>query len=88
MGRTRLEVAVYGAAIVYNEGEMGKLPIFQMLGLKQGVAMKSGFRGIDRKRVLPVEKQATDAAKTGRRRRRVSQAGTSTGDGSCEAAGF
>ena len=64
VGRTRLEVAVYDAAIVYNDGEMGRLPIFQMLGLEQGVAMKTGFRGIDRKRVLPAEKQATDAAKT------------------------
>ena len=30
VGRMRLEVDVYDAAIVYNEGEMGRLPIFQM----------------------------------------------------------
>ena len=75
MGRTRLEVAVYDAAIVYNEGEMGRLPIFQILGL-------------DRKRVLSAEKQVTEAAKTGRKRRQVAQAGTSTGDGSCAAGAF
>ena len=45
-----------------------------MLGLKQGVAMKTGFHGIDRKRVLSGEKQATDAAKTGRWTRQVAQA--------------
>ena len=66
--------AVYDAAIVYSEGEMGRLPILQMLGLEQGVAMKTGFRGIDRKQVLSAEKQATDAAKTVRRRRQVAQA--------------
>ena len=53
MGRMRLEVAVYDAAIVHNEREIGRLPIFQML---------------DRKRVLSAEKQATEAAKTSRKR--------------------
>ena len=62
MGRMRLEeiwatmaasyTAVYDAAIVYSEGEMGRLPIFQILGLEQGVAMKTDFRGIDRKTSL------------------------------------
>ena len=88
MGRMRLEVAVYDAAIVYNEGEMGRLPIFQMLGLAQGAVMKAGFRRIDRKRVLSAEKQVTETAKTGRKRRQVSQAGTSTGDGSYAAGAF
>ena len=73
MGRMRLEVAVYDAAIVHNEGEMGRLPIFQML---------------DRKRVLSAEKQATEAAKTSRKRRQVVQAGTSTSDGSYEVGAF
>ena len=88
MGRIRLEVAVYDAAIVYNEGEMGRLPIFQMLGLEQGAVMKAGFCRIDRKRVLSAEKQVTEAAKTGRKRRQVAQAGTSTGDGSYAAGEF
>lgn len=88
VGRMRLAVAVYDAAIVYNEGEMGRLPIFQMLGLEQGVVMKTGFRRIDRKQVLSAEKQVTEAAKTGRKRRQVAQAGTSTGDGSYAAGAF
>ena len=85
VGRIRLEVAVYDAAIVHNEGEMRRLPIFQMLSLEQGAFMKVGFLGIDRKRVLSAEKQATEAANTSRKRRQVVQAGTSTSDGSYEA---
>ena len=77
VGRMRLEVAVYDAAIVHNEGEMGRLPIFQMLSLEQGAFTKVGFLCIDRKRVLSAEKQATEAAKTSRKRRQVVQAGTS-----------
>ena len=84
VGRMRLEVAVYDAAIVHNEGEMGRLPIFQMLSLEQGAFTKVGFLCIDRKRVLSAEKQATEAAKTSRKRRQVVQAGTSTSDGSYE----
>ena len=77
MGRMRLEVAVYDAAIVYNEGEMGRLPIFQMLSLEHGAFMKVSFLDIDGKWVLSVEKQATEAAKTSRKRRQDVQAGTS-----------
>ena len=80
MCRMRLEVAVYDAAIVYNEGEMGRLPIFQMLSLVQGAFMKVGFLDIYRKQVLSAEKQATEAAKTSRKRRQIVQAGTSTSD--------
>ena len=50
--------------------------------------MKTGFHGTDRKRVLSAEKQTTYAAKTGRKRRQVAQAGTSIGDGSYEAGCF
>ena len=64
MGRMRLEVAVYDAAIVHNEGEMGRLPIFQMLSLEQGAFMKLGFLCIDRKRVLSAEKQATELVRS------------------------
>ena len=88
VGTMRLEVAVYDAAIVHNEGEMGRLPIFQMLSFEQGAFTKVGFLCIDRKRVLSAEKQATEAAKTSRKRRQVVQAGTSTSDGSYEVGAF
>ena len=48
------------------------------LHLKQGAAMKAGFCGIDYKGLMSAEKQVTEAAKTGRKRRQVVQAGTST----------
>ena len=88
MGRMRLEVAVYDAAIVYNTGKIGRLSIFQMLSLEHGAFMKVGFLGIDRKQVLSAEKQATEAAKTSRKRRQVVQAGTSTSDCSYKVGAF
>ena len=39
---------MYNAVVVYNEGEMGTLPIFRTLGLEQGAFMKVGFLSIDR----------------------------------------
>ena len=87
MGRMRLEVAVYDAAIVYNMGKIGRLSIFQMLSLEHGAFMV-GFLGIDRKQVLSAEKQATEAAKTSRKRRQVVQAGTSTSDCSYKVGAF
>ena len=47
------------------------------LHLKQA-AMKARFCGIDYKGLMSAEKQVTGAAKTGRKRRQVVQAGTST----------
>ena len=47
------------------------------LHLKQA-AMKAGFCGIDYKGLMSAEKQVTEAAKTGRKRRQVVQAGIST----------
>ena len=43
----RLDVAI-DAAIVYNEGETGILPIFSILGLSVGTFVKLGFVKIDR----------------------------------------
>ena len=57
------------------------------LRLEQSAAMKAGFCGIDQEQ-LSAEKAVAEAAKTGRKRRRVAQAGTSTSDGSYEAGAF
>ena len=45
-GRKRLDVAI-DAAIVCNEGETGRLPIFSITGLSVGIFMKLGFVEID-----------------------------------------
>ena len=58
------------------------------LRLEQSAAMKTGFRGIDLEQVMSAEKPVAEAAKTGRKRRRVAHAGTSTSDGSYEAGAF
>ena len=69
VGRKRLEAAVYDAAIVYNEGEMGRLRIFSSLGLLEGAFMKVAFHAIDQKRVRSAEKQVIEAAKVSRKMR-------------------
>ena len=58
------------------------------LRLEQGAAMKAGFCGINRELMMSAEKQVAEAAKTGRKKRQVAQAGTSTSDGSYEAGAF
>ena len=45
--RKRLDVAI-DAAIVYNEGETGRVPIFSVSELSVGTFMKLGFVKIDR----------------------------------------
>ena len=47
VGRKRLDVAI-DDAIVYNEGETDRLPIFSILGLSVGTFVKLGFVKIDR----------------------------------------
>ena len=46
VGRERLDVA-FDAAIVNNEGETGREPIFSIPGLSVGTFMKLGFVEID-----------------------------------------
>ena len=45
--RKRLDVAI-DAAIVYNEGETGRLPIYSILELSVGTFVKLGFVNIYR----------------------------------------
>ena len=47
VARRRLDVAI-DAAIVYNEGETDRLPIFSILVLSVGTFVKHGFVKIDR----------------------------------------
>ena len=47
VGRKRLDVAI-NAAIVYYEGEAGRVPIFSILGLSVDTFVKPGFVKIDR----------------------------------------
>ena len=51
VGRRRLELAVYEATIVYNEGETARLPVFSKLGFQPGCYTASGLKELDEKRV-------------------------------------
>ena len=73
VGRRRLELAAYDAVIVFNEGELGRLPVFRLLGLECGGYMETGFRILDVTRVKSSIKQSTPIAKAGRKRKRQSQ---------------
>ena len=49
--RRRLELAIYEATIVYNEGEMARMPVFSKLGFQPGCYTASGLKELDEKRV-------------------------------------
>ena len=51
VGRRRLELAVADATIAYNDGELGRLNIFHVLGLSVGKHLRNGLRSIDVKRL-------------------------------------
>jgi hypothetical protein len=51
VGRTRLQLSVYDAAIVYNEGELGRLPVFDALNLSRSSHLRRGLIAIDSNRV-------------------------------------
>ena len=53
VGRKRLETAAFDAAIVYNDGEMGRMEIFSNLGLANGNYMK-GRDNLHRLQKAPV----------------------------------
>lgn len=51
VGRTRLELAVNDATIVYNEGEVSRMTIFRALHLNASSHLQKGLQNIDAKRL-------------------------------------
>ena len=51
VGRRRLELAVYDATIVYNEGETPRMAVFRKLGFQPGHYTSAGLAAIDQQRV-------------------------------------
>ena len=51
VARRRLELAVADATIAYNDGELGRLNVFYILGLSVGKHLMNGLRSIDVKRL-------------------------------------
>ncbi|KAK6188679.1 hypothetical protein SNE40_004810 [Patella caerulea] len=51
VGRRRLELAVHDATISFNEGELARLTIFEVLKLSAGRYLKVGLNLLDQKRL-------------------------------------
>lgn len=73
VGRTRLEISVYDAVTVFNEGEGARVNVFELLGLKCGKYMLEMMQALDTKRVASATSQATKTSKVQRKQRRMSK---------------
>ena len=62
VGKKRLQLAVDATTIVYNDGECGRFPVFEKLGMDVGRWTRLCFKDIDQNRVRQAQIQATDAA--------------------------
>ncbi|CAH8615686.1 unnamed protein product [Dicrocoelium dendriticum] len=69
VGRQRLTLAVADAAVVFNDGERGRLPIFEKLGMSTGLYTRLCCNELDRTRIhaaaaglLPAERRARKVA--------------------------
>lgn len=71
VGRKRLEIAVYDATIVYNNGELKRGDIFKNLGLNFGKYCFQAFSRIDKKRVSSSLIQNLDKTKAKRAKKSV-----------------
>ncbi len=87
VGRKRLDVAIE-AAIVYSEGETGRLPMFSIPGLSVGTFMKLGFVEIDRNESQKLKCQLLKLLSPQEKKKQVAQAATWVGYDSYEAGAF
>lgn len=69
VGKKRIQLAVDDATIVYNDGECGRFPVFEKLGMEVGKWTKLCFQQLDRNRVRGVQIQALDVVKFARKTR-------------------
>ena len=88
VGKDRLEIAVYDAIIVYNDGEMKRCDIFKELGLKAGHHQKCGILKLDSKRVRAAEKQTRKGKKQKRAERTIMSVQEENGAESYQAGAF
>ena len=84
VGRKRCDVAI-NAAIVYNEGETGRVPIFSIPGLSVGTFMKLGFVESDRNESQKLKCKLLKLQSPQEKKKQVAQAATWVGYGSYEA---
>ena len=84
VGRKRLDVAI-DAAIVYNEGETGRMPIFSIPGLSVCTLMKLGFVEIDRNESQKLKSKLLTLPGYQEKKKHVAQAASWVGYDSYEA---
>ncbi len=84
VGRKRLDVAI-DAAIVCNEGETGRLPIFSIPGLSVCIFIKLGFVEIDRNESQTLKSKLLKLASPQEKKKQVAKATTWMGYDSYEA---
>ncbi|KAK3765046.1 hypothetical protein RRG08_023564 [Elysia crispata] len=86
VGRQRLEIAVLDAAVVFNDGELGRCDIFKKLNLSCGKHMVSGLQKLDSKRIKKSAARSNADKKVQRQRQQHTQ--NNTTDETYEAGAF
>jgi hypothetical protein len=67
VGRPRLTLAVSDAAVVFNDGESGRLPIFEKLGMPTGLYTIICFNELDRIRIVAADARLPPSEQRARR---------------------
>ena len=87
VGRERLDVAI-DVAIVYNEGETGRVPLFSIPMLSVGTLMKLSFVEIDRNESQKLKCKLLKLLSPQEKKKQVAQAASWVGYDSYEAGAF
>ena len=87
-GRKKLELAVHDAAIVLNDGESGRLEVFELLKLKTGPYTTRAFNQFDEARPRSHQRHSTPTAKAKRAKKRVALSSAEAGESSYKAGAF
>ncbi|CAG5121444.1 unnamed protein product [Candidula unifasciata] len=67
VGRPRLTLAVYDATVVFNDGERGRIPIFENLGMPSGLYTRLCFSELDRTRINSAATKLSPSVRQARR---------------------
>ncbi|KAI8794044.1 hypothetical protein BgiBS90_004420 [Biomphalaria glabrata] len=88
VGKKRLEIAVFDAVLSYNEGEIGRLRIYDKLNISPGSNCISAFHELDKSRIASSEIEAKAENKDKRAKKRILGVQTNKGDDDYNAGNF
>lgn len=74
VGRQRLELAVADSTIVFNDGELGRLKVFQHLGLRIGRHQQQYALSVDSKRVATAKEAVNPVTISNRKSKNIHKA--------------